>query len=387
MLNNFHLPGLFKTPSMLIFTLILAIASAEFLMLKIIHDFVTIFKSADVYLIFSITFSVTLGILIALYFLFFRKMRQSEQEWDTMLELAADAIFIYNQQRHCIRANRAASEMLGYSHEEFLTFGMRDLVHPDDLKKLARPEEQARLQQLIEGKLTITGQRRLRRKDGSYITVDIHVKRLPDGRIISSKRDITARAQEDERIREMAFYDNLTHLPNRGLLSDRLKQAMIASKRRGCSGALMFLDLDNFKPLNDTHGHDVGDLLLIEASRRIQLCVREVDTVARFGGDEFVVLLGELDPDPTESLSQAKLIAEKICLSLAEPYLLPLEREVNDITAIEHRCTASIGVVLLNNNPETKPEDFLKWADKAMYQAKVGGGNQICFLDPLAVKN
>jgi len=191
-------------------------------------------------------------------------------------------------------------------------------------------------------------------------------------------RDITERKQAEEQIRNLAFYDVLTQLPNRRLLNDRLGAIMAASKRSGCYGALMFLDLDNFKPLNDTHGHDVGDQLLMEAARRITGCVRKMDTVARFGGDEFVVMLGELDADKTESTVQASSVAEKIRTIMAEPYVLKSQREGHAEAIVEHHCTSSIGVVLFINH-EASPEDILKWADMAMYQAKAGGRNQVHF--------
>ena len=191
-------------------------------------------------------------------------------------------------------------------------------------------------------------------------------------------RDISKRKQAEEQIRALAFYDALTGLPNRRLMNDRLAQIIAASKRSGLYGALMFLDLDNFKPLNDTHGHEVGDLLLVEAARRIASCVREADTVARFGGDEFVVILSELGEDKAESAAQASTVAKKICAILAEPYVLILRQEGKAETAIEHRCTSSIGVVLFINH-ESSAEDILKWADIAMYQAKEDGRNRVHF--------
>ena len=190
---------------------------------------------------------------------------------------------------------------------------------------------------------------------------------------------ITRALRESEnQIRNLAFYDTLTQLANRRLLSDRLGQAMAASKRSGCYGAVMFLDLDNFKPLNDTHGHDVGDLLLIEVAHRLICCVREVDTVARFGGDEFVVMLGELDADKERSVAQAGIVAEKIRAMLAEPYLLTRKQEGGAETKVEHRCTSSIGAVLFINHEATQ-EDILKRADMAMYQAKESGRNLVNF--------
>ena len=190
--------------------------------------------------------------------------------------------------------------------------------------------------------------------------------------------DITVRRQMEDKVHQMAFFDPLTRLPNRRTLGDRLGQTMASSKRSGRYGALMVLDLDNFKPLNDAHGHAAGDLLLEAVAARMLACVREVDTVARIGGDEFVVLLSEMDTDRSESMSQAGLIAEKIRLALAAPYSLPLTRQGQEASAVEHRCSASIGVVLFLNH-EASQEDILRWADAAMYQAKAAGRNAIRF--------
>jgi diguanylate cyclase (GGDEF)-like protein/PAS domain S-box-containing protein len=199
--------------------------------------------------------------------------------------------------------------------------------------------------------------------------------------VVHVSRDITERKKTEEQIRELAFYDTLTHLANRRLLNDRLGQAMAASKRSGRYGAVMFLDLDNFKPLNDTHGHNIGDLLLIEVADRITSCVREMDTVARFGGDEFVVMLNELNVDQKLSVEQAGLVAKKIRVTLAAPYLLTSRDGDDTEIAVEHHCSASIGVVLFINH-EASPEDVLKWADMAMYQAKGSGRNLVHFFEP-----
>jgi diguanylate cyclase (GGDEF)-like protein/PAS domain S-box-containing protein len=194
-------------------------------------------------------------------------------------------------------------------------------------------------------------------------------------------REITERKLLEDRVNHLAFYDTLTNLPNRRLLNDRLTQTMAASKRSKCYGALIFLDLDNFKLLNDRYGHAVGDLLLVEAGSRLKNCVREMDTVARFGGDEFVVILNELDADKTNATSQARLVAEKILASLSAPHLLITNRDMQLASTIEHHCTASIGVSLFFNH-EHNPDGILKWADEAMYQAKDAGGNSIKFYVP-----
>ena len=190
--------------------------------------------------------------------------------------------------------------------------------------------------------------------------------------------DISERKQLEDQVRQLAFHDALTQLPNRRLLDDRLSQAMSASRRSGNYGALMMLDLDNFKPLNDAHGHQAGDLLLMEVARRLTQCVRQTDTVARVGGDEFVVMLGELSADKTESARQAAEVAEKIRASLGVPYHLTLNEEGRARMEVQHRCSASIGVALFLGQ-DASQADVLKQADAAMYQAKDGGRNAIRF--------
>jgi diguanylate cyclase (GGDEF)-like protein/PAS domain S-box-containing protein len=184
-------------------------------------------------------------------------------------------------------------------------------------------------------------------------------------------RDITARKLAEEKIEKLAFYDVLTGLPNRRLLVDRLQHALASVDREG-GGALLFLDLDNFKDLNDTHGHDVGDLLLQQVGRRLQECVRGADTVARFGGDEFVVMLQGLAHAPAESARQAEQVARKVIASLNQPYMLG---------TVEHHSTPSLGVTLLVAESKTVDE-VLKQADLALYEAKAAGRNTLRFFDP-----
>lgn len=196
--------------------------------------------------------------------------------------------------------------------------------------------------------------------------------------VVVVSNDVTERKEAERKIHHLAFYDALTKLPNRLTLNDRLQQAMAASKRSGHYGALMFIDLDNFKSLNDTHGHVVGDQLLIQAGQRISDCVREIDTVARFGGDEFVVVLGELDVDLDKSITDAGIIAEKIRTAIAQPYVLEKSSKKAASQTVNHRCTASIGVILFMNHDQSE-EEVLKLADIAMYRAKDKGRDGIYF--------
>jgi diguanylate cyclase (GGDEF)-like protein/PAS domain S-box-containing protein len=198
--------------------------------------------------------------------------------------------------------------------------------------------------------------------------------------VFAAARDITERKLAEAQILNLALHDSLTGLPNRRLLNDRLVQAMTASKRSASHGALIFLDLDNFKSLNDSHGHHAGDLLLIEVAQRICGCVRAVDDIARFGGDEFVVILREMGKDHAEAIREAGIIAEKIRAILDKPYVLKVKSEDSATSTVEHHCSSSIGVALFLDH-EVEPEAVVKWADLAMYQAKEAGGNQVRFFD------
>ena len=180
-------------------------------------------------------------------------------------------------------------------------------------------------------------------------------------------------AKIDQQMRLIAFFDPLTQLPNRRLLKDRLGQAIATSKRMRGFGALMFLDLDNFKALNDMHGHEFGDLLLVEVSKRLTQCVRKVDTVSRFGGDEFVILLNDLGSEQDLAIQAATQVAEKIRTALGQPYSLCVEHKEHAPSVVEHSCTASIGVTLFVG--DGMADDILQRADVAMYQAKEVGRN------------
>ncbi len=189
---------------------------------------------------------------------------------------------------------------------------------------------------------------------------------------IGSFTDITERKQAEEEIKHLAFYDPLTGLPNRRLLLDRLKHTIATSARTARHGALLFIDLDNFKTLNDTRGHDIGDQLLQQVAQRLSACVREVDTVARLGGDEFVVMLEELGEKLTDAAAQAEAVGEKILAALNHPY---------ELGPSSCHSTPSIGVTLFAKHQGTL-EDLLKRADLAMYQAKAAGRNTLRFFDP-----
>jgi diguanylate cyclase (GGDEF)-like protein/PAS domain S-box-containing protein len=190
--------------------------------------------------------------------------------------------------------------------------------------------------------------------------------------VLLMMQDITLRKQSEEEVHRLAFYDTLTQLPNRRLLQERLAQSMSLSSRSGKFGALMFIDLDNFKTLNDTQGHDIGDLLLKEVAQRLLRNVREGDTVARLGGDEFVVALESLSSIAQEAATLSEIIAEKIRAELSQPY---------NLNSFEHNSSPSIGVSLFRGH-QSSMDEILKQADLAMYQAKSAGRNKVCFFDP-----
>jgi len=189
---------------------------------------------------------------------------------------------------------------------------------------------------------------------------------------IAIVQDFTERKNSEDRINNLAFYDPLTHLPNRRLLMNRLHQSLASSARIGRKGALLLIDLDNFKTLNDTLGHQVGDLFLQQVALRLTACVREDDTVARLGGDEFVVILEDLSEHALEAAAHTEVVGEKILAALGQPCQLVTN---------EHYCSCSIGAVLFNSNSQTTDE-LLKQADIAMYQAKKAGRNTLRFFDP-----
>ena len=255
------------------------------------------------------------------------------------------------------------------------------MAMPDFAGTLIFPEDMPRVApQFLNGRQGLRGndlEFRCVRKDGALFWLSISWVPISNARGVStgfrtSGRDITERKKAEERIAELAFFDTLTRLPNRTLLLDRLKHAMINGGRNRTYGAVLFIDLDHFKTLNDTLGHDRGDLLLQQVAQRLAACVREGDTVARFGGDEFVVVLECLSESAPEALTQTTLVGEKILAALNEVYQLG---------AIDHRSTASLGATLFFAH-QTSIEDLLKQADLAMYKSKETGRNALRFFDP-----
>jgi diguanylate cyclase (GGDEF)-like protein/PAS domain S-box-containing protein len=308
-----------------------------------------------------------------------KALRASESRYRRLFETARDGILLLNSDTGQIEdVNPYLVELLGYSHTEFLGKKLWEVGPFAD-----RAESREMFAQLQAKGYVRYEDLPLKTKAGAIVPVEFVSNTYDcDGiRIIQCNiRNITERKQMEDQVRQMAFHDTLTQLPNRRLLGDRLGQTMAACKRSGCHALLMFLDLDDFKLVNDAHGHAVGDSLLIEAAVRLKGCVREMDTVARFGGDEFVVLIGDLDADQTRSKVQAESLAKKIRTALAMPYALKIQQEGTADATVEHQCTASIGVALFSKH-DASQDKILKRADTAMYQAKEAGRNLIRFFE------
>lgn len=282
--------------------------------------------------------------------------------------VAADPI-----QQRIIFVNDAFESVTGYGRDEVLG------KSPDILDgKNTQPEELLKIHQALTNELPVHAELIQYKKSAEEIWLELDIVSVHDKsgwhtHWVAVMRDITQRKQSDFKIQQLAFYDTMTGLPNRQLLIDRLEQRLAASTRNKQSGAVLFIDLDNFKSLNDTHGHDVGDMLLIEVAKRLQSCVRGSDTVSRLGGDEFVVIADKLDENADEASLQVRVVCEKILRSFEAPFIL------NHYT---HHTTPSIGVTLFSQATPTTVDELLRRADLAMYKAKDSGRNAYRFFDP-----
>lgn len=304
-------------------------------------------------------------------------LRESESKMREIVESAPFGAHLYelmaDDRLVFVGANHAADSILGVSNQQFIgktieeAFPpLQDTDIPDAYRSVAATGKRYEVEQIAysEGKI--------------HSVFEVHAFQTGKNRMAAFFSDITELKGYEEQIHNLAFFDALTQLPNRRLLNDRLSQVMAANRRSGRFAALMFLDLDNFKPLNDQYGHAAGDLLLIEVADRLKGCVREMDTVARFGGDEFVVMLSELDGGRGESDQQARVIAEKICSRLSVPYIVTVRPEGEAEATVSYHCSASIGVVVFASDGSSQDE-ILRRADDAMYEAKDSGRSLIRF--------
>ena len=296
-----------------------------------------------------------------------KKLRERKESYRLLLSHLPVGIFHYNTDLVVTYCNERFADMLRNSLEHIIGLDMKSL------------KDQAILPSLLKA---LGGE--MGYYEGRYLATFsdaegwVYMTCAPSldgsGKIVGGiaiVQDVTERKAAEDQIKNLAFYDPLTNLPNRRLLLDRLHHALASSARSGKEGALLFIDLDNFKALNDTLGHDMGDMLLRQVARRLTSCVREDDTVARLGGDEFVVMLEDLGEQDLEAAAQTEAVGEKILAALGESYQL---------VAHEYRCTPSIGATLFNGHHLAK-EELLKQADIAMYQAKKAGRNTVRFFD------
>ncbi len=295
------------------------------------------------------------------------EMRIAAVTFDTQ-----EAIMITDANNKILRVNQAFEKLTGYSASEVVG------TNPRILKSGV---QDATFYQTMWSELTEqgswSGEIWDKHKSGDIYPKQMTITAIYDNNhrvinYVAVARDISRRKKNEQDIHQLAFYDPLTKLPNRRLLMDRLQQATTISARHDQHGALIFLDLDNFKSVNDTQGHAIGDLLLCEAARRLTLCVRDSDTVARLGGDEFVVILEGLSNKADEAATLAEQVTKKIQAELENAYVL------NNFECIS---TPSIGIVLFKG-PHKSIDDLLKHADSAMYQAKAAGRNTMRFYDP-----
>ncbi len=272
-----------------------------------------------------------------------------------------------------LKVNRSFTEITGYTAEEVIGKTPRLLKsgrHGADFYR--------EMWETIKRTGAWRGEIWDRRKNGEVYPKWLTISAVTDEHnavthYIGAHLDITERKRAEDKINELAYFDQLTGLPNRTLLQDRLKQAMTASDRSACHGALLFIDLDNFKTLNDTLGHDVGDQLLKQVAQRLKLCVREGDTVARLGGDEFVVILENLSTSRREAAIGTETAAEKILAAFSQMYRFG---------QAAHYSTASIGSTLFKGSA-LSTDDLMKQADLTMYKAKEAGRNKHRFYDPV----
>lgn len=282
---------------------------------------------------------------------------------DVLLEMGLDGTY---HDYHAPRSNTSFPPA-----EFFLGKKVNDVLPPDAAHAVMLALEEANQQGHSDGR-----EFALQTSKGDFwFEISLTRKRdTQDGepRFIVISRNVTQRKASEEEINKLAFFDPLTSLPNRRLMVDRLRQALAVSTRSGRLGALQFIDLDNFKTLNDTQGHDMGDLLLQQVATRLTACVRQGDTVARLGGDEFVVMIEELSDNREEAAALAETIGEKLLAAISVPYRL---------AGLEYQITPSIGITLYSDH-EQSTDELLKQADLAMYQSKAAGRNTLRFFDP-----
>ncbi|MGB3682952.1 MAG: PAS domain S-box protein, partial [Rubrobacteraceae bacterium] len=291
-------------------------------------------------------------------------LRESEERFRQLFENSADAYFLHDRRGEILDCNGEACRALGYTREELLSLSVSDIT----ARMLSSEEREARRGETLwdrvmrgePGRVVGFDRNELCRKDGSSFPVEVGVGSIQYGgerAIFAAARDMTARVELEKKLRHEALHDPLTKLPNRILFANRLGHALTQSRRREDNVAVLFMDLDDFKSINDNQGHEAGDQLLISFGRRLGGSVRDADTVSRLGGDEFTVLLEQLNGE-----EEAILVVDRILDSLRRPFRIK-GRNV--------AVTSSVGVAF--GDPATDPDELLDHADNAMYRAKNNG--------------
>lgn len=290
-----------------------------------------------------------------------------EQRWKFALEGARHGVWDWHVPTDSVEYSDYYKQMHGFTdediHSDIQQFKQR--IHPDDQMAVAND-----IAECLEQKVPFyENEHRIRCKDGSVKWVlargkVIEWRKGQPVRMVGTHTDITGRKQMEKQIRELAHYDALTGLPNRSLFHDRVHQAFKQARRSNSGVAVIFIDLDEFKPVNDQYGHDVGDRLLQQAASRLLSTVRTSDTIARLGGDEFVALLSNV-----EEVSAAEVVAEKILHTMLQPY---------QIDGHQLTCGASIGVAMYPEHADDEKLLLIN-ADIAMYHVKKQGGHNFCF--------
>ena len=298
-------------------------------------------------------------------------LQQNEAKLNTILDIIPAFVFIKDPQMRFTYVNKAVQnlfktplrDIIGKTDHSFFNEDFARSAETEDKKVL----EQGKESRLEESVLN----------DAGEVVKVLHTVKIPlkheNGEVYALcgiAWDITEQKQSELASKQLALYDSLTQLPNRRLLMERLQQEQTLGQRKKTYAALLFLDLDNFKPLNDNYGHDIGDQLLLKAAQRLTQAVRETDTVSRFGGDEFIILLSELSTDYNEAMTSTQKIVDKILWQLAEPYDLTLAQ-----SSLQHQCTLSIGITLFKGQG-FNPQQIIQHADQAMYLAKKQGRNR-----------
>lgn len=284
-----------------------------------------------------------------------------------LIDSILEGIIIYDENTYCIRVNAVAPKLLGYTSQEMIGKHALDFVAPT-FKDVVKKVIQNHNQEQYEAELI--------RKDGSILPV---ILRSRDLVLLGKKIRVTAIIdmseikKKEKKILELAYYDSLTTLPNRLLLKDLLAVMIKRVERNNHYGALLFIDLDNFKMVNDTKGHDIGDFVLIETAKRLQNTIRETDLISRLGGDEFIIVLEIPESNKEVAINNINIAAKKILEEIKKPYL---------ISNFDFRLTVSIGIALFENN-EFSIDELMKFADTAMYSSKVNGRNRFTYFDPI----